>query len=43
MEIPCCGGLVYIAKKAIEDSGKLIPIEEIIIGVNGEIKNSKNI
>ena len=43
MEVPCCGGLVYIAKKAIEASGKKIPIEEIIIGVNGEVKNSKNV
>jgi Pyruvate/2-oxoacid:ferredoxin oxidoreductase delta subunit len=43
MEVPCCGGLVYIAKKAIEASGKKIPIEEIIIGVNGEVKNRKNI
>ena len=33
MEVPCCGGLVYIAKKAIEASGKKIPIEEIIIGI----------
>ena len=43
MEVPCCGGLVYIAKKAIADSGKQIPVEEIIIGVNGDLKNSKNI
>jgi Pyruvate/2-oxoacid:ferredoxin oxidoreductase delta subunit len=42
MEVPCCGGLVYIAKKAIVDSGKQIPVEEIIIGVNGKAKNSKN-
>jgi Fe-S-cluster-containing hydrogenase component 2 len=42
MEVPCCGGLVYIAKKTIVDSGKQIPVEEIIIGVNGEAKNSKN-
>ena len=43
MEVPCCGGLVYIAKKAIEASRKKIPIEEIIIGVNGVVKNNKNI
>jgi hypothetical protein len=38
MEVLCCGGLVYISKKAIEDSGKQVPIEEIIICVNGDVK-----
>jgi ferredoxin len=38
MEVPCCSGLVYLAKKAIEASGRKIPLKEITIGVNGEIK-----
>jgi len=38
MEVPCCSGLVYLAKKAIEASGRKIQLKEITIGVNGEIK-----
>jgi ferredoxin len=37
MEVPCCGGLLYIVKEAIKGSGRDIPIKEIVIGVNGEI------
>ncbi len=38
MEVPCCSGLVYLAKKAIEASGRKIPLKEITIGVRGDIK-----
>jgi hypothetical protein len=38
MEVPCCSGLKWIAQKAVESSSKKIPIENIMIGVNGEIK-----
>ncbi|KON33620.1 MAG: hypothetical protein AC479_03860 [miscellaneous Crenarchaeota group-6 archaeon AD8-1] len=38
MEVPCCSGLKWIAKKAVEESGKKISIKNIMIGINGEIK-----
>jgi ferredoxin len=38
MEVPCCSGLVYLAKKAIEASGRKIPLKEITISINGDIK-----
>ncbi|MCW3997051.1 MAG: 4Fe-4S ferredoxin [Candidatus Bathyarchaeota archaeon] len=38
MEVPCCSGLKWIAQKAVENSNKNIPIKNIMIGVNGEIK-----
>lgn len=38
MEVPCCYGLHYIVKKAVERSGKNIPIEQMIIGIKGERK-----
>jgi len=38
MEVPCCNGLHYIVKKAVECSGKNIPIEQVIIGIKGERK-----
>ena len=40
MEVPCCSGLAYIARKAIAESGKKIPFDEITIGIKGNIKNS---
>lgn len=39
MEVPCCGGLSFIAKKAIEASGREIPYSEVIIGIKGEVKS----
>ena len=37
MEVPCCSGLVHMARKAVEQSGRTIPVEEAVIGVRGEI------
>ena len=37
MEVPCCFGLVQIAKQAIAASGKDIPFREVTIGVRGEV------
>lgn len=39
MEVPCCGGMEFAIKKAIENSGKNIPLNVVIIGINGEILN----
>jgi len=38
MEVPCCSGLVMLARQAIADSGKNIPLETIRIGIQGERK-----
>ena len=37
MEVPCCGGLTYAVADAVKASGKNVPVEEVIIGINGEI------
>jgi Pyruvate/2-oxoacid:ferredoxin oxidoreductase delta subunit len=37
MEVPCCGGLAYITKQAIQKSGKEIPYSEVVIGIKGDI------
>ena len=39
MQVPCCGGLPFAVKTAIEASGKDIPLEVVIISPNGEILN----
>jgi Pyruvate/2-oxoacid:ferredoxin oxidoreductase delta subunit len=38
MEVQCCSALLQMAKQAIADSGKGIPLAEVVIGVRGEIK-----
>ena len=37
MEVPCCGGLLGLAQKAIAESGRKIPVKLIVIGVKGDI------
>ena len=38
MEVPCCFGLVKLVNDALKDSGKNIPLDYIMIKVNGEIR-----
>lgn len=37
MEVPCCSGLLVLAKKASENARKKIPIKSIVIGIKGNI------
>ena len=37
MEVPCCGGLEFAAKKALQESGKFIPWQVVTISVDGKI------
>jgi len=38
MEVPCCNGLVMMAKQALANSGRDIPFETVCIGIRGERK-----
>lgn len=38
MEVPCCSGLIHIAKRAVADSGKDVPLTTIRIGIQGDLK-----
>ena len=38
MEVPCCGGIEYAAKKALQESGKFIPWQVLTITIGGKIK-----
>jgi NAD-dependent dihydropyrimidine dehydrogenase PreA subunit len=40
MEVPCCGGLTFLAEEALKLSGKVIPVTEVVIGVQGDIKRT---
>ncbi|MDD3078949.1 MAG: 4Fe-4S ferredoxin [Paludibacter sp.] len=37
MEVPCCGGLLGIAKKAVAEAGRKIPVKAIVVGIKGNI------
>jgi NAD-dependent dihydropyrimidine dehydrogenase PreA subunit len=37
MEVPCCSGVTYIVNKALERSGKKIPVKEITISIDGQV------
>lgn len=37
MEVPCCGGIEYAAKTALQNSGKFIPWQVVTIATNGKI------
>jgi len=40
MEVPCCSGLVHMAKQAMRLSGKDIHFEEVTVGTTGQLKSS---
>ena len=37
MEVPCCGGLLRLAQKAVMEAGRNIPVKLTVVGVKGDI------
>ena len=37
MEVPCCGGIEAAAKRAVQRSGKSLPVQVVIISTDGRI------
>ncbi len=37
MQVPCCGGLTVLAKRAGEKAKRKVPIKEIVVGIKGDI------
>jgi NAD-dependent dihydropyrimidine dehydrogenase PreA subunit len=37
MEVPCCGGLIQMAKMAVQQSGRNIPVKKLVVGIKGDI------
>lgn len=37
MEVPCCSGTVHILQKAMQQAGKVIPIKDYTISIDGRI------
>ncbi len=38
MEVPCCGGIAWAAREGVARSGKAIPLRDVVIGVDGSVK-----
>jgi len=39
MEVPCCRGLSMLVAEAIKQSGRDVPVDTIVIGVDGNRRN----
>ncbi len=37
MQVPCCMGLVQLAKQALANSKRKIPVKAVVVGLQGEI------
>jgi len=37
MQVPCCGGLVQMAQRAVQSASRKIPIKAVVVGIQGEI------
>ncbi|MBN2584760.1 MAG: ferredoxin [Planctomycetes bacterium] len=37
MEVPCCGGIVALAREAARRSGRTLPVRDIMVGCRGEV------
>ncbi len=37
MQVPCCMGLVQLAKQALSESERKVPLKAIVVGIQGDI------
>ena len=37
MQVPCCAGLLSLARQAAQSSKRTVPIKSIVVGIQGEI------
>jgi len=43
MEVPCCSGLIHIAKEAIASSGAKLSFEDVTIDLRGNVAKTETI
>jgi ferredoxin len=41
MEVPCCSGLLQIAKMATEKASRKVPVKALVVGLDGEIRSEE--
>ena len=37
MEVPCCGGLLQLVRRALANSSRKVPVKQLIISISGEV------
>ena len=37
MQVPCCSGLLHLAKQALENSKRKVPVKSVVVSLQGEI------
>ncbi len=37
MQVPCCAGLLHLTRRAVEQSGRKLPVRFLVVGLRGEI------
>jgi hypothetical protein len=37
MQVPCCRGLLQLAKQALENSKRKVPVKAVVVGLQGKI------
>jgi len=37
MEVPCCSGLAQMARMAVQQASRKVPIKQVVISVQGEV------
>jgi Pyruvate/2-oxoacid:ferredoxin oxidoreductase delta subunit len=40
MEVPCCGGIAWAAREGAARSGKPVPIHDVVIGLDGSVRQA---
>jgi NAD-dependent dihydropyrimidine dehydrogenase PreA subunit len=38
MEVPCCGGLLRVAREAVARAGRKVPVDVVVVGLDGVIR-----
>ncbi|ROQ93401.1 ATP-binding protein [Desulfosoma caldarium] len=43
MEVPCCSALLGVVRKGMENAGKKVPLEEVVVGIQGDVLETRTI
>ncbi|MFO7977172.1 MAG: 4Fe-4S ferredoxin, partial [Bacteroidales bacterium] len=41
MEVPCCSGLVQMAKMAVQNATRKVPVKKMVVGIDGQIRSEE--
>ena len=41
MEVPCCSGLLQMAKMAVDNASRKVPVKALVVGLDGEIRSEE--